>query len=408
MHLCKIKPIIQILSFIALCFLTFYSCVPKKRHKDTLVLSYVSLTTDGVTYYDTLGQEIDGGYVTVVPDSQWSLTDDRVWGCRLNIEQDQSVLDFRFRGSPAFPYTIQLINVVGPPSGVGKYKITKAHMNKILCDTTAKSGELPSTSGPAAFIAYRKESRYYPVDSAEIHITKAAGESVEATYVIWTTNSGLAQTLTGTISWHFATIRKVAPINYDKALVATLDSLMINDQANRILFDSITSDQYNSPMARALWSKIAYQDSLNLIVAERILRKYGWAGPKVFTPNGNLALFLVIQHADYKTQKRYLPMLQAACKKNHINASEVAMLEDRIAMTEGRKQRFGSQIRMHSDGRKWIYPLEDPDHIDKIRAEVGLDSFNTYLGALGMKWNLEAYKRQLSQIERWERELRNK
>ena len=51
-----------------------------------------------------------------------------------------------------------------------------------------------------------------------------------------------------------------------------------------------------------------------------------------------------LQHADYAYQKKYYPSVKEAERKKEIDASNVALLEDRILMREGKKQIYGTQL----------------------------------------------------------------
>jgi len=48
-----------------------------------------------------------------------------------------------------------------------------------------------------------------------------------------------------------------------------------------------------------LSKKMREVDSINLAKVKAILEKYGWLGPQDIGRKANLALFLVIQHADH-------------------------------------------------------------------------------------------------------------
>ena len=45
-----------------------------------------------------------------------------------------------------------------------------------------------------------------------------------------------------------------------------------------------------------------------------------------------------------------------------------------------------------------VLPLNDPDNVDKRRAEVGLSSLAEYLNHWNIKWDVEEYKKELPQI----------
>jgi hypothetical protein len=73
----------------------------------------------------------------------------------------------------------------------------------------------------------------------------------------------------------------------------------------------------------------------------------------------------------------------------------LALLEDRIALGEGKKQVYGSQYSQDEEGKKYVQPLIDPDHVDERRAEIGLMLIEDYAKLLGITWNLEEYKKWL-------------
>jgi hypothetical protein len=141
-------------------------------------------------------------------------------------------------------------------------------------------------------------------------------------------------------------------------------------------------------------------DSINLIKVKQILDQYGWLGADVIGSNGNLTLFLVIQHADLASQEKYLPMLREAVKNKKASASNLALLEDRVALRQGKKQIYGTQIeRDKVTNSYYISPLEDPDNVDKRRAAVGLQPLGEYVKQWQIKWDVEQYKRDLPTIE---------
>jgi hypothetical protein len=88
------------------------------------------------------------------------------------------------------------------------------------------------------------------------------------------------------------------------------------------------------------------KDSLNLIKVEKILNEHGWLGANVIGKQGNKTLFLVIQHSDLETQLRYLPIMREAVKNGNAKGKDFALLEDRIAIKQGKRQIYGSQIKI--------------------------------------------------------------
>ena len=102
-------------------------------------------------------------------------------------------------------------------------------------------------------------------------------------------------------------------------------------------------------------------------------------------------------------------MMRAAVKEGNAKASDLAYLEDRVLLRQGKKQIYGSQIYYDGEtGAFFVQPLEDPDHVDARRASVGLEPLADYLEYWDMKWDLEEYKKQLPAIEKRMKELNSK
>jgi len=195
--------------------------------------------------------------------------------------------------------------------------------------------------------------------------------------------------------------KEKAEANFDKPLIATLDTIYQEDQKYRMELDSI-GKKYGrrSEEITAQWKIINHKDSINLIKIKKILDERGWLGTDIIGFYGNLTLFLVIQHSDIETQEKYLPLMREAVNNGNAKASDLALLEDRVALRKGEKQIYGSQIGQDiKTGEYYVLPLIDPDNVDKRRVQVGLPPIQVYLNIYGLIWNVEEYKKKLSEYE---------
>lgn len=194
----------------------------------------------------------------------------------------------------------------------------------------------------------------------------------------------------------------VLSANYDKPLQKELLDIYTEDQGIRGEFMKIYKDpNSNKKKIDSIGKIMGQKDSINLIKVLKILDEKGWVGKDVVGAQANQTLFLVIQHSDLKYQQKYLPMMREAVKKGNANPANLAYLEDRIALREGRKQIYGSQSSKNKTTNKWqISPMIDPDNVDKRRAEVGLGTMKEYAAKLDIEWNLETYKKELSELEK--------
>ncbi|PZP40871.1 MAG: hypothetical protein DI598_18930 [Pseudopedobacter saltans] len=126
----------------------------------------------------------------------------------------------------------------------------------------------------------------------------------------------------------------------------------------------------------------------------------GWLGADKIGKKGNQTLFLVIQHSDKATQEKYLPMMREAVKEGKAQPDNLALLEDRVALKQGKPQIYGSQVGSDSTGKYFVFPLLDPENVDKRRAEVGLPPLSDYLSYWQATWDIADYKKNLPYYEK--------
>jgi hypothetical protein len=133
-----------------------------------------------------------------------------------------------------------------------------------------------------------------------------------------------------------------------------------------------------------------------------LIAVYGWPGEDIAGKDGAEAAWLVAQHAvgEPEFQRHVLTLLQASSALGRTPAWHAAYLEDRIAMHEGRAQRFGSQwVDDPRDGRTRPWKLADPEQVNELRASVGLGPLPLNPGQ-GPEIG-EGERRQVEENQRW-------
>jgi len=89
--------------------------------------------------------------------------------------------------------------------------------------------------------------------------------------------------------------------------------------------------------------------------------------------------WLLVQHSpDRKFQKEYLDLLGKNI--SDVNKANIAYLDDRLRMFEGKPQLYGTQLQKNKDTGEWeFFKIEDRENVDKRRKEMGLDTLEKYL-----------------------------
>ena len=107
-----------------------------------------------------------------------------------------------------------------------------------------------------------------------------------------------------------------------------------------------------------------------------IVDEHGWPGRALVGDRAASAAWRIVQHAIGLPAflRAMLPVLERAAAAGDGDPAEVAMLDDRVRVLEGRPQRHGTQYDWDDDGSALVpaVGVDDPDGVDARRAAVGL------------------------------------
>jgi hypothetical protein len=121
-------------------------------------------------------------------------------------------------------------------------------------------------------------------------------------------------------------------------------------------------------------------DSRNRQRLDEIVKEYGWPKRSAFGDEASGVAFLVVQHAELDYQKKYLPLIKEAASQKEARQSDLAILEDRVLTREGKKQIYGTQVRLNQKTQVMeLYPIEDEENVDARRGGVGLEPLAQYV-----------------------------
>ena len=132
----------------------------------------------------------------------------------------------------------------------------------------------------------------------------------------------------------------------------------------------------------AEWKLQTAIDTANMKRLAGIIEVDGWPSLH-FAGAASRTAFLVLQHADHASQKKYLPLMRDAVRRSDALAVDLALLEDRVRMDDGQKQIYGSQL---SGDPLRFYPIEDEAHVDERRRSIGLEPLTEYAKSFGLRY----------------------
>lgn len=123
-----------------------------------------------------------------------------------------------------------------------------------------------------------------------------------------------------------------------------------------------------------------YEDNIAKLC--QIIKTHGWPTTALVDQDGVNAAFHILKNAGtFELQRDLLPVIVAAIKRDPIQKRDFAGLFDRLRVSAGMKQLFGTQAAS-TGGFLILYPIEDEGRLEARRAEYGLPPMDQYMNAL--------------------------
>lgn len=155
-----------------------------------------------------------------------------------------------------------------------------------------------------------------------------------------------------------------------------LDRMGALDQAGRRALTSIDlndlPEEQQAAANDALWEPVAAMDRRLMGKLLKMVPPKGWFLQSVYGRQGAGAAFLIVQHSDLEHWRRFVPILEPLVATGEVEGQSYGLMYDRLAINEGRPQRYGTQ--MACIGGRWAIDyanIEDPENADARREAMG-------------------------------------
>lgn len=143
----------------------------------------------------------------------------------------------------------------------------------------------------------------------------------------------------------------------------------IDQNIRKVRFDTIATREASIAYSK----KMIAIDSVNQTRVIPMIEQYGWLPKSKIGNKAASAIFYVVQHSSLGTIEKYLPQMEELAKQGEASATDAAKMRDRLLMFKGEKQIYGTQSAnwVRPEGGYVIWPIEDVEHVNKRRREVG-------------------------------------
>ena len=123
-----------------------------------------------------------------------------------------------------------------------------------------------------------------------------------------------------------------------------------------------------------------------------IIKQYGWPTRDLVGDEGaRSAFFLLRNSANTDLQRDLLPVIIAGVKKGEISKASFAAYIDRLRVSAGLKQIFGTQATILNNFLV-LFPISDETHVDARRRQFELSPLKEYLRGLEQLYRLPLVK----------------
>lgn len=165
-----------------------------------------------------------------------------------------------------------------------------------------------------------------------------------------------------------ARVESGSPAKYDKKLNEQLVKMA---EKHRELLQQIVAEDQKKKSDQDKLRKLNGENTAKLC---EILKANGWPSTALAGQTGVLAAFHILKNSGtYELQRDLVPVIMAVIKKDPSQKPEFAGLFDRLRVSAGMKQFFGTQA-VSIGGFLVLYPLEDESKVNAWREEFGLSS----------------------------------
>jgi hypothetical protein len=151
----------------------------------------------------------------------------------------------------------------------------------------------------------------------------------------------------------------------------------IRQKLHELLQNKITSQELKD---HPIVKEMNTIDKANEAYLIAITAECGWPDAQRFGARAAQAAFLIVQHSgNVELMSDALPCIEADARAKRIHGDQYALLYDRLNLRLHGKQRYGSQLTTAPDGSFSLDPLEDPDKVEELRKELGMEPLAQYL-----------------------------
>lgn len=127
----------------------------------------------------------------------------------------------------------------------------------------------------------------------------------------------------------------------------------------------------------------------NTQIAKEIIANQGWPTISSVGEEGSDAMWLIVQHSVLEPDfmQYCVPLLEEQIKSNEAQGWQLAFLQDRTLMQQGKPQIYGTQHDVNENGIMEPYEIQNPETVNERRFALGLEALEEKTKELQEKYD---------------------
>ncbi len=141
---------------------------------------------------------------------------------------------------------------------------------------------------------------------------------------------------------------------------------------NNTLTDSINANLKNSLKKTYFENQLHYLDSLSFDRVGHIINVFDYPSKEIAGESANIP-FYILSFAPLAVKEKYVNQFILAADRGYISWKSLAFFIDKLKVAQGEKQIYGTQGSYDAKYNFTIFPVIDPESLNKRRVGVGLE-----------------------------------
>lgn len=117
-------------------------------------------------------------------------------------------------------------------------------------------------------------------------------------------------------------------------------------------------------------------DAQNQKILFNIINQCGFPNSKKNKKESIFYAFIILLHSDNIFKEKYFNNIQSAVKQGDLNRKHLAFFEDKMNISAGKTQKYGTQMLIDNNGNEILAPIDNLKKVNQRRKKIGLEPLN--------------------------------